>query len=96
MLIMDKVMKVPEQVGAEFLAQKVTKFIKVILTTCGMEQALKPFYWLMPYPIRRILIFVLHKIASVACNWMVTKFFKKKSIYIFEKMGDQPTEVIVA
>ena len=93
---MDKVLEVPERVGAEFLTQKVTKFIEAILTTCGMEQALKPFYWLIPYPIRGILTFVLHKIASVACNWKVEKFFKNKSIYIFEKMGNQPTEVIVA
>ena len=95
-MIMDKVVEVPEHVGAEFLTQKVTKYIKIILTTCGMEQALKPVYWLMPYPIRGILICVLHKIASMAYNWMVMKFFKKKSVYIFEKMGDQPTEVIVA
>ena len=95
-LIMDRVLEVAEEVLAELLTQKVTKFIKDILTTGGMERDLKALNWLIPYPTKGILIFLLRKIASVAYNWLDVKFFKNKSIYIFEKMGDQPTEVIVA
>ena len=95
-LIMDKVLEVPEQVLAELLTQEETKFIKDILTTCGMKQDLQALNWLIPYPIKGILIYLLHKIVSVAYNWMDMKFFKNKSIYIFQKIGNQPTEVIVA
>lgn len=95
-LIMDKVLEVPAQVLAELLTQKVTKFIKDILTTCGMEQDLRALNWLIPYPTKGILIFLLRKIASVAYEWLDVKFFKNKSKNIFEKMGNQPTEVIVA
>ena len=72
-LIMDKVLEVPEQ--AELLTQEETKFIKDILTTCGMEQDLQALNWLIPYPIKGILIYLLRKIASVAYNWMDMKFF---------------------
>ena len=95
-LIMDKVLEVPAQVLAEILTQKVTKFIKDILTTGGMEQDLKALNWLIPYPTKWILLFLLNKIVSVAYNWVDMKFFKNKSIYIFEKMGNELTEVIVA
>ena len=95
-LIMDKVLEVPAQVLAEILTQKVTKFIKDILTTGGMERDLKALNWLIPYPTKWILLFLLNKIASVAYNWVDMKFFKNKNIYIFEKMGNELTEVIVA
>ena len=80
---MAKVLEVPEQVGAEFLTQKVKKLIKVILRRCGMEQARIPFYCLISWAIREILIYVLHKLASVVCNWIVVKFFLNKSVYIY-------------
>lgn len=95
-LIMDKVLEVPAQVLAEILTQKVTKFIKDILTTGGMERDLKALNWLIPYPTKWILLFLLNKIVSVAYNWVDMKFFKNKNIYIFEKMGNELTEVIVA
>ena len=65
---------------AEFLTEKVRKFINNKVMIHGTEQVLKALNWLVAYLIKRILIFVLQKITFGTYNQLYLNCLKNKLI----------------
>ena len=81
--------------AAEFLTERVRKFINNKLMIYGMMQVLKPLNSLVAYLIKRILISVLQKITSVTYNQLYLNCLKNKLMYVFKSVKHQPAKVIV-
>ena len=69
---------------AEFLTERVRKFINNKLMIYGMVQVLKPLNSSVAYLIKRILISVLQKITSVTYNQLYLNCLKNKFMYVFK------------
>lgn len=80
---------------AEFLTERVRKFINNKLMIYGMVQVLKPLNSLVAYLIKRILISVLQKITSVTYNQLYLSWLKNKLMYVFKSIKRQAAKVIV-
>ena len=71
---------------AEFLTEKVRKFINNKVMIHGTEQVLKALNWLVAYLIKRILIFVLQKLTSGTYNQLYLNCLKNKLMYVFKSI----------
>lgn len=80
---------------AEFLTERVRKFINNKLMIYGMVQVLKPLNSLVEYLIKRILISVLQRITSVTYNQLYLSWLKNKLMYVFKSIKRQPAKVTV-
>ena len=90
-----KIMEILVGMAAEFLTERVRKFINNKLMIYGMMQVLKPLNSLVAYLIKRILISVLQKITSVTYNQLYLNCLKNKHMYVFKSVKHQPAKVIV-
>lgn len=73
-----RIMEILVDTVAEFLTERVKKFINNKLMIYGMVQVLKPLNSLVEYLIKRILISVLQRITSVTYNQFYLNWLKRK------------------
>ena len=90
-----KITEILVGIVAEFLTERVRKFINNKLMIYGMVQVLKPLNSSVAYLIKRILISVLQKITSVTYNQLYLNCLKNKFMYVFKRVKHQPAKVIV-
>ena len=88
-----KTMELLAAMVAEFLTEKVRKFINNKVMIHGTEQVLKALNWLVAYLIKRILIFVLQKITFGTYNQLYLNCLKNKLMYVFKSLKHQPAKV---